>query len=199
MCTTWKHALTLLPHKTRSKLSRSGQANPGFEGGQRQTRKNWKKPGGCRGGVQGWLGGVQGVPGVVQGGSRSFGRKNGNCMASLLRSNIQDFVEVPVGQMAQGTPFRCLPTSQVSNTPPKGRRIYIYIQIYICIYIYTRVYVHLSEYIYIYDIHRPFHRKASGLARGPRPGPGNVLLGYEIPSIIYGWLSKLWSLFGSSV
>ena len=30
-------------------------------------------------------------------------------MASLLRSNIQDFVqEVPVGQMAQGTPFRCL-------------------------------------------------------------------------------------------
>ena len=29
-------------------------------------------------------------------------------MASLLRSNIQDFVqEVPVGQMAQGTPFRC--------------------------------------------------------------------------------------------
>ena len=34
----------------------------------------------------------------------------GNCMASLLRSNIQDFVqEVSVGQMAQGTPFRCLP------------------------------------------------------------------------------------------
>ena len=31
-------------------------------------------------------------------------------MASLLRSNMQDFVqEVPVGQMAQGTPFRCLP------------------------------------------------------------------------------------------
>ena len=31
-------------------------------------------------------------------------------MASLLPSNIQDFVqEVPVGQMAQGTPFRCLP------------------------------------------------------------------------------------------
>ena len=31
-------------------------------------------------------------------------------MASLIRSNIQDFVqEVPVGQMAQGTPFRCLP------------------------------------------------------------------------------------------
>ena len=31
-------------------------------------------------------------------------------MARLLRSNIQDFVqEVSVGQMAQGTPFRCLP------------------------------------------------------------------------------------------
>ena len=29
------------------------------------------------------------------------------CMASLLRKNIQDFVqEVPVSQMAQGTPFR---------------------------------------------------------------------------------------------
>ena len=31
-------------------------------------------------------------------------------MASLLRSNILDFVqEVPVGQMAQGTPFRSPP------------------------------------------------------------------------------------------
>ena len=30
-------------------------------------------------------------------------------MARLLRSNIQDFVqEVPAGQMAQGTLFRCL-------------------------------------------------------------------------------------------
>ena len=34
-----------------------------------------------------------------------------NCMASLLRGNIQDFVqEVPVGQMAQGTPCRGPPT-----------------------------------------------------------------------------------------
>ena len=31
-------------------------------------------------------------------------------MPSLLRSNIQDFVqEVPVGQMAQGTPFPAVP------------------------------------------------------------------------------------------
>ena len=55
-------------------------------------------------------------------------------MARLLRSYIQDFVqEVPVGQMAQGTPFQpaCargegrgrLNLSTVSNTPPKGRRI----------------------------------------------------------------------------
>ena len=37
-------------------------------------------------------------------------------MARLLRSNIQDFVqEVPVGQMVQGTRFRCLPWP----TPPK--------------------------------------------------------------------------------
>ena len=56
----------------------------------------------------------------MKGGSRDFAEKRlkhektrktlRNCMASLLRSNIQDFVqEVPVGQMAQGTPFPCLP------------------------------------------------------------------------------------------
>ena len=39
-------------------------------------------------------------------------------MASLLRSNIQDFVqEVPVGQMAQGTPFGACAHPQVK--PPK--------------------------------------------------------------------------------
>ena len=56
-------------------------------------------------------GGGAGVPGRVQGGSGGFGRKNGQkyekIMASLLRSNILQ--EVPIGQMAQGTPFRCLP------------------------------------------------------------------------------------------
>ena len=76
-------------------------------------------------------------------------------MASLLRSNIQDFVqEVPLGQMAQGTPFRCLPwphfkggrrgkgggeTSQVSNAPPKGRRIHVYMCI--CMYVFIYIYV----------------------------------------------------------
>ena len=44
-------------------------------------------------------------------------------MARLLRRNIQDFVqEVPVGQMAQGTPFRCLlwPTPAISLGGGKG-------------------------------------------------------------------------------
>ena len=62
-------------------------------------------------------GGVQGGPGVP-GGVQAGLAKNTNCMASLLRSNIQDFVqEVPVHQMAQGTPFRCL------DPPPyQGRK-----------------------------------------------------------------------------
>ena len=55
--------------------ARSGQANPGFEGGPRDSAKNIKHTkklekagmrGGCR--VHGCLGGVQGVPGT--GGSR---------------------------------------------------------------------------------------------------------------------------------
>ena len=70
-------------------------------------------------------------------------------MASLLRSNIQDFVqEVPVGQMAQGTPFRCLlwlggggrlnlPSVQHAN---QGWRIYIYVCVYVT-HIYT--YMHI--------------------------------------------------------
>ena len=68
-------------------------------------------------GGPGVSGGGPGVPGIFLGGSRFFFGKLEktrktlwNCMASLLRSNIQDFVqEVRVGQMAQGTPFRCLP------------------------------------------------------------------------------------------
>ena len=86
-----------------------------------------------RGGVQA----VQAGPEVLGGKTAKHQKTRKtlrNCMASLLRSNSQDFVqEVPVGQMAQGTPFRCLPspqffgvrkgkgevTSQVSNTPPR--------------------------------------------------------------------------------
>ena len=61
----------------------------------------------------------------------------------LLRSNIQDFVqEVPVGQMAQGTPLRCLPLGGGKGEvkPPKCPTrqsgladIYLYI-----LYIYLR-------------------------------------------------------------
>ena len=49
-------SVTLLPHKTRSKLSRSGQANPGFEGGQGGPGR----PGLSRGGP----GGFQKGPGA---------------------------------------------------------------------------------------------------------------------------------------
>ena len=61
-------------------------------------------------------------------------------MARLLRSNIQDCVqEVPVGQMAQGTPLpppdlkvlRGERGGQMSNTPPKIRRI-LYLFFYEC-------------------------------------------------------------------
>ena len=84
--------------------------------------------------------GVQGGPkaGPEPQGKKTVTRKKPekfrSCMARLLRSNIQDFVQkVAVGQMAQGTPFRSpavahfrkktlnLPT--VSNTSPKTRRI----------------------------------------------------------------------------
>ena len=69
-------------------------------------------------------------------------------MASLLRSNSQDFVqEVPVGQMAQGTPFpppfRDLKRGKgrlnlpISSTPIRvGGYIYIYIT---CIHMYIKV------------------------------------------------------------
>ena len=71
---------------------------------------------------------VEGVPGGVQGGPEVLGRKTAkntknrktlrNCMASLLRSNIHNFVqEVPVGQMAQGTPFSSCWKGEVK--PPK--------------------------------------------------------------------------------
>ena len=91
-------------------------------------------------------------------------------MASLLRSNIQDFVqEVPVGQMAQGTPFRCPPQQQGVrgkrgrlNLPSlqhanQGWRIYMYKQytrdnMHACMHthIYTYTYVYICIYIYIY-------------------------------------------------
>ena len=50
----------------------------------------------------------------------------------------QDFVqEVPVGQMAQGTPFRACrgpPPPAQSQTPPKSRRIYTHIGMHCMMY-----------------------------------------------------------------
>ena len=128
--------LTLLPQKTQSKLQGVQGCLGGVQGASRggghgavekkSRKKNQKKTKARSRGSRGvWGGpggsrGVQGVPGGVQGGPEVLGEKRlkqqktrkmlRNCMASLLRSNIQDFVqEVPVGQMAQGTLFRCLP------------------------------------------------------------------------------------------
>ena len=69
-----------------------------------------------RGGPGEFQGSSRAVPGRVRGhgtkkiiNTKKPEKRFRGCMARLLRSNIQDFVqEVPVGQMAQGTPFRCL-------------------------------------------------------------------------------------------
>ena len=73
-----------------------------------------------RGGGAGVSRGGQGVPGRVRGSPEVLGgktakntkksEKRSGAVWLGLRSNIQDFVqEVPVGQMVQGTPFRCMP------------------------------------------------------------------------------------------
>ena len=83
----------------------------GFQGKGRifglGAKKNQKMSGGCRGvrGSRRGAGGFRGFGGL--GGKK---RLKTRAACRLLRSNIQDFVqEVPVRQMAQGTPFRCLP------------------------------------------------------------------------------------------
>ena len=60
--------LTLLPHKTRSKLSRSGQANPGFEGGQGGSGRPGLFRGGCRAVPRQGSRGVGGIQGKDEGG-----------------------------------------------------------------------------------------------------------------------------------
>ena len=72
-------------HKTRVRHKQRHRSRTGVQGGSRASRVSRRV-----------AGGFQGAPG------RSRSPKK--------RSNIQDFVqEVPVGQMAQGTPFRCPP------------------------------------------------------------------------------------------
>ena len=87
-------------------------------GGQTKKLEKARMRGGCRGvrgsrGVWGGSRGLQGRSGSEKRLKHEKTRKTlRNCMASLLRSSIQDFVqEVPVGQMAH-TPPRvggCLP------------------------------------------------------------------------------------------
>ena len=89
-------------------------------------------------GVQGRLGGG---PGGGPGGSEVLGGKT-------TTQQYQNFVqEVVVGQMAQGTPFSFGPwppspapgkgKGEVSNTPPKGRRIYIHLFLFISNMVYS--------------------------------------------------------------
>ena len=76
-------------------------------------------------------------------------------MARLLRSNIQDFVqEVPVGQMAQGTPFRCLPWLVGKGRLPSVQHATqgsadMYICTYICIYIYIYIFFFMYMYLFV--------------------------------------------------
>ena len=115
--------------------------NTGFEGGQGSSGRSGLSrggPGRFQGGVYGGVqecwgqsgqntkntkkarkqargsGGVQRFWAEKRLKTRKIRKTLRNCMA-------QDFVqEVPVGQIAQGTPFRCLPCpTQMSNTPPK--------------------------------------------------------------------------------
>ena len=99
-----------------------------FMGAFRRTKpKKARMRGGCRG-VQGGPGGPGvsgGVPGQVQGGVQRFWaekRLKHQKAENALPTNIQDFVqEVPVGQMAQGTPFRCLAWPTISKKEKRGR------------------------------------------------------------------------------
>ena len=76
--------LTLLPHKTRSKLSRSGQDLRGVQGGAFRLKQKHEEGGQGSRQSRGVWGGVQGVAGGVQGGSRTFGRKTAKSSATNI-------------------------------------------------------------------------------------------------------------------
>ena len=81
-----------------------------MQGGSRGSRGVW-------GGVQGVCRGSRGK--TLKRNTKKPRKTLWNCMASLLRSNIQDFVqEVPVGQVAQGSACRGPPSNQFQDFPP---------------------------------------------------------------------------------
>ena len=158
--------MALLPDPTTAKSRRRGSGRKKLE----KARMRGGVQGGSRGSRAVW--GGPGVPGGSRGGPELFGGKRlehektrktlRNCVASLLRSNIQDFVqEVPVGQMAQGTPFS---VPAMAHPPRRGEKgevkppkcptrqswsadIYVSINLSICP---TTLSVYLSMYRSIY-------------------------------------------------
>ena len=99
------------------------------------SRGVWGGPGGSRGS----RGGPEALGGKTAKKHEKTRKTLRNCMASLLRSNIQNFVEeVPLGQMAQGILFRCLPSRKRKGEVPSVQHatqgsadIYIYIHTYL--------------------------------------------------------------------
>ena len=122
----------LLPHKTRSRCRGSGLRELVVQGSP-----------GCR------------LSRSTRGEKTAKNTKKQKNAPNLY---IQHFVqEVPVGQMAQGTPFGArrppppqfqrrgrLNLATVSNTPPKGRRIYIHMHIHLQVHtvIHIKICVH---------------------------------------------------------
>ena len=116
-------------------------------------------------GLQGCLGGVQ-VKGGFMGAKKKLKTRKTrkmlrSCVATLLRSYIHDLVQ----EVLRVPPFSAILRgylSTVSNTPPKSRRIsifvcthvnkYIYVYVYLSVHIYIQldVYVYICIYVYIY-------------------------------------------------
>ena len=103
--------LTLLPHKTRVRHKKQAQVQTvsktslrGVQGGPGRGSRE-----GVEGEVQHSANPGRGVQGLGRNRFKQTRKTLRNCMARLLRSNIQDFFvqEILVGQTAQGTPFRC--------------------------------------------------------------------------------------------
>ena len=157
--------------------TRSGQqsANPAFEGGHagpagpglssvyggsREYKRFWGS-----GGSRGFQRRSRGRPEVLGGKTAKTRktRKTRSCVARLLRSSIQEFVqEVLVGQMAQGTPFRCLPWPPLTrgrlNLPSVQHATQGSADMYIGIVSYTYMYQVISSIRMAYaHIHRSKH------------------------------------------
>ena len=94
----------MLPHKTRVRHKKQHRSRT-FSKTKSASRESRWGPGGPGRGVQERSGGC-----TASRKTRKIRQTFRSCLSSLLRSCIQDCVqEVPVGQMAQGTPPRRTP------------------------------------------------------------------------------------------